>query len=69
MNTTFCMAPWVNIGVNPNGDYTLCCVSLEFDESDLSVENPYGQQLEFFDSDKESDLYIGSVHDNTLKEI
>lgn len=63
------MAPWVNIGVNPNGDYTLCCVSLEFDESDLSVENPYGQQLEFFDSDKESDLYIGSVHDNTLKEI
>ena len=69
MNTTFCMAPWVNIGVNPNGDYTLCCVSLEFDESDLSVENPYGQQLEFFDSDKESDLYIGSVHDNTLEEI
>ena len=69
MNTTFCMAPWVNIGVNPNGDYTLCCVSLEFDESDLSAENPYGQQLEFFDSDKESDLYIGSVHDNTLEEI
>ena len=63
------MAPWVNIGVNPNGDYTLCCVSLEFDESYPSVENPYGQQLEFFDSDKESDLYIGSVHDNTLEEI
>lgn len=71
MNTTFCMAPWVNFGVKPNGDCTLCCVSLQSDsdESDILVGNPYGSQVEFYGSDKESDLHIGSVHDNTLEEI
>ena len=64
MNTTFCMAPWVNIGVVPNGEYTLCCVSqhYEFEPEDLN-------QREFNESDKENKLYVGSLHDNTLEEI
>lgn len=66
MNTTFCMAPWVNIGVNPNGEYTLCCVSINAEDED---KDPFLDQREFCEGDKENKLYIGSLHDNTLEEI
>ena len=65
------MAPWVNIGVKPNGDCALCCVSVhsESDSLDFSVENPMEYQRGIFEIDKEDKLHIGSVHDNTLEEI
>ena len=66
MNTTFCMAPWVNIGVVPNGEYTLCCVSKNYEVED---KDPFLDQRELYGSDKENELYIGSLHDNTLEEI
>ena len=67
MNTTFCMAPWVNIGVNPNGDYALCCVSTQYENEE---KDPYLNQRQFHESEKEENkFYIGSVHDNTLEEI
>ncbi len=66
MNTTFCMAPWVNIGVVPNGEYTLCCVSTTYEGGDV---DPVLNQREFYKSDKENELYLGSLHDNTLEEI
>ena len=67
MNTTFCMAPWVNIGVNPNGEYNLCCV-VNNSESPMGVD-PYLEQREFTDIDREDNLYVGSLQDNTLEEI
>ncbi len=41
MNTTFCMAPWVNIGVNPNGEYTMCCLSKNYEEKEGDERNPF----------------------------
>ena len=69
MNTTFCMAPWVNIGVNPNGEYTMCCLSKNYEEKEGDERNPFLDQREFFEIDKENKLYLGSTHDNTLEEI
>ena len=70
MNTTFCMAPWVNIGIVPSGNFSLCCVSIQEDR-DMSnkVENPYEHQRKIFEVDTEDELHIGSIHDNTLEEI
>ena len=68
MNTTFCMAPWVNIGVIPNGDYALCCVSTNVEYKPAETD-PYLDHREFHESDKGSELYIGSLQDNTLNEI
>ena len=62
------MAPWVNIGVIPNGEYALCCVSQHY-EFEPEVEDSYLNQREFHESDKENKLYVGSLHDNTLEEI
>ena len=63
MNTTFCVAPWVNIGVVPNGEYTLCCVSKNYEVED---KDPFLDQRELYGSDKENELCIGSLHDNTF---
>ena len=68
MNTTFCMAPWVNIGVVPNGEYTLCCVCTNYDDEGIE-SNPLIDQREFHKINKEDKFYLGSVHDSTLEEI
>ena len=69
INTTFCMAPWVNIGVNPNGEYTMCCFSKNYEEEEGVEKDPFLDQREFFEIDEENKLFLGSVHDNTLEEI
>ena len=68
MNTTFCMAPWVNVGVLPNGEYTLCCLSINY-EFEEGEKDPYLHSREFYGIDKENKLFLGSLHDNTLEEI
>jgi len=62
------MAPWVNVGVLPNGEYTLCCLSInhEFEEGE---KDPYLHSREFYGVYKENKLFLGSLHDNTLEEI
>ena len=62
------MAPWVNIGVVPNGDYVLCCVSTHAEYKPAETD-PYLEHRKFHESDKGSELYIGSLQDNTLSEI
>lgn len=66
MNTSFCMAPWINVGVVPNGQYCLCCVSNDSSEILKDELNP---QREVYKANTEDELYIGSLHDNSLEEI
>ena len=63
------MAPWVNIGVVPNGEYTLCCVSQIMNMKEERKQILLSDSREFHEIDKEDKLYLGSLHDNTLEEI
>ena len=64
------MAPWVNIGIVPSGNFSLCCVSIQSDcDMSTKVENPYEHQRKIFEVDKEDEFHIGSINDNTLEEI
>ena len=68
MNTTFCMAPWVNVGVFPNGHYSMCCSFIDSTKQSEDVSNLQNQRV-VYGTDTEDEFYIGSIHNNSLEEI
>ena len=62
------MAPWVNVGVFPNGHYSMCCSFIDSTKQSEDVSNLQNQRV-VYGTDKEDKFYIGSIHNNSLEEI
>lgn len=66
MNTTFCMAPWINLACNPDGSMILCCVALHEEEilpeekKNVIVDNS---------GVKNDELEIGNVTNNSFEDL
>ena len=62
------MAPWVNVGVFPNGDYSMCCSFIDSTKQSEDVSNLQNQRV-VYETNTEDEFYIGSLHNNSLEEI
>lgn len=79
INTTFCMAPWTHLYIQPNGDVYPCCLStMTYSEENISHSAYVPQDIleKFaFDSfntnspDIEKSHRLGSLVNNTIEEI
>ena len=66
MNTTFCMAPWINLACNPDGSMILCCVALH--EEEIPPEERINVIVDNSGVNNE-ELEIGNVTNDSFEDL
>jgi MoaA/NifB/PqqE/SkfB family radical SAM enzyme len=72
INTTFCMAPWTHLYIQPNGNVYPCCSSVNIPNDVNFSDDPFRNFLLDFDSNFSQNVKkdsLGSLNTNTLEEI